>query len=240
MRSFTKPAAGLSTYLQAAGRLPMMPMWWSHVWLRGEELHEAHAALDEPPGDEAARAEFRRRRIVDAVELLRRLALAGNIERFLGRGLELGGQLVAGDARLEVGLAGMPIEMLVVELVEKAEIVLLRLAAEIRGGVEIGDARFLGAHRGALVDRGQPAVGPVVHAEHRQAARIGERDVGGQFLRLRAERVGEPAPDRRAPAEAAAILQRVDRLAVIVHAGLHAAQQHDVVDDARRSPAAAR
>ena len=40
----------------------------------GDDLHETHAALDQPAGDQAARAEVARDVVVEAVELSRRVA----------------------------------------------------------------------------------------------------------------------------------------------------------------------
>ena len=80
-----------------------------------EDLHEAHAALDQPAGDQAARAVLRRGRVVEAVQ--RRVAggLARHVERLLGGRLHARGQLVAGDARLQVELAGVSLQVVAVE-----------------------------------------------------------------------------------------------------------------------------
>src|SRR5207302_1031049 len=103
-------------------------------------------------------------------------ALAADVEHLLRGGLQLRGERVAGDARLEVCLAGMTCEVALVELIEESEVVALRLTAEVRCGVEIGDARLARADDRALIEGWQPAVAPVLHAHHRQTARIGERD----------------------------------------------------------------
>ena len=69
------------------------------------DLDEAHAALDEPPRDEAARAELRRGGFINAIQLLRRRAFAGDVHRFLRGGLHLRGEFVAGDAGGELLVA---------------------------------------------------------------------------------------------------------------------------------------
>ena len=68
------------------------------------ELHEAHAALDQPPGQQAIAAEGGRLLVVEAVESLRRLGLLGQVHGFRRLGLHAEGQFVAGDAGVEFGL----------------------------------------------------------------------------------------------------------------------------------------
>ena len=87
----------------------------------------------------------------------------------------------------------------------------------------------VGADERALVERGQPAVGEMLALESRQPAGMREHHVGGQLLRLAAEAVGQPRPERRAPADDAAVVHRIERLLMIVHAGVHGADERDVV-----------
>ncbi len=70
------------------------------------------------------RAVFARLRLVEAVHRLRGLRFVRDVEGLLGGRLHAGGQFVAGDAGLEVGLAGMPLQVPAVELREKVEILL--------------------------------------------------------------------------------------------------------------------
>ena len=66
------------------------------------ELHEAHAALDQPAGDQAAAAVGVGRLAADAVHLLHRAAaLLRDVERVGRRQLHPRGQFVAGDAGVE-------------------------------------------------------------------------------------------------------------------------------------------
>src|SRR5262249_26605533 len=70
------------------------------------ELHEAHAALDEPAGDPAAPAGRIGRPPGRALQIERRLRFARQVEG-VGRGeLHAGGEFVASDSRVEVRLAG--------------------------------------------------------------------------------------------------------------------------------------
>ncbi len=107
MRSLTSAAQGWSVGAQFFGsardeRAVLVP-----GLARIEHLHVAHAALDEAPRDDAARGVVARLGLIDAVQFFDVLGLAGNIERFLRGGLHLRGEFVAGDARLEIELAGM-------------------------------------------------------------------------------------------------------------------------------------
>jgi hypothetical protein len=71
------------------------------------ELHEADAALDHPPGDDAPAGEVGGDGVVEAVELPGRVSLAGEVEQLGGVDLELGGELVGFDAGFEAGVAGV-------------------------------------------------------------------------------------------------------------------------------------
>src|SRR4051794_28687356 len=97
----------------------------------GEELHEANASLDQPPGNQAARAVLARQRVVEAVELLGRLALAADIQRLLRRRLHAGGEFVTRDPRFEVQLPGMPFQVLAVEAIEVRQVAFLGVALEM-------------------------------------------------------------------------------------------------------------
>ena len=163
-----------------------MPPWWSQSWLPQWNLHEAHAALDQPPGDQAARAAVLRRGLVEAVQPVRRGRFLRDVERLLGGGLHPGGQLVAGDAGRQVVFAGALAQVLAVELLQVvAGTAPAARRRDVRRRIEIQDPRLARADDRALIERRQPAVGPVVDAEHRQAARIGEHDVRRQVLRSR-------------------------------------------------------
>jgi hypothetical protein len=111
-----------------------------------------------------------------------------------------------------------------VEAFQVGQIVLLRDAAQVRRWIEIGNAWFLRAHGGALVDGGQPSLGPVAHSEDGQSAWVGECDVSGEVLGLGAETVGEPASERWSAGEDAARLKCVDALSVVAYAGVHSSK----------------
>ena len=75
--------------------------------VRGEDLHEADAPLDQASGQQALRAVLLRRGIIEAVEPTSRLGLAADVESLLGGRLHPRRQLISGDPGFEVGFAGM-------------------------------------------------------------------------------------------------------------------------------------
>jgi hypothetical protein len=82
-----------------------------------EELDESYAALDQPAGDQAARAKVTRGIVVDAVEFQCRFRLAADVECFTSRVLHLGRKFVTGDSRFEVVIAWMLLEVFTVEAI---------------------------------------------------------------------------------------------------------------------------
>ena len=70
-----------------------------------KELHEPHAALDQPAGDQTARAILAGRVLVESIEPADVRGLAGDVERFLRGRLHGRGQLVTADPRFQVGFA---------------------------------------------------------------------------------------------------------------------------------------
>ena len=109
----------------------------------------------------------------------------------------------------------------------------MRRVLQMRRRIEVWNPRLLRADDRTLVDRRQPAVRPVLDAADRQADRVPERDVGGQFLRLGPETVAEPASDDRMAGDDPTGVECVDRLAVVVHVRVHRPHDGDVVDDPR-------
>src|SRR5262249_4595863 len=123
-----------------------------------EELHETHAALHQTPRNQTTCAVFTSDRIVEAIKLPRRFAFAGNIERLFRGRLHAGGQFVAGDARFEIALAGMPREMITIQLGQEREVLFLQLALQVRRRFEIQDAWLARTHYRALKERRHPAI----------------------------------------------------------------------------------
>ena len=120
--------------------------------------------------------------------------------------------------------------MVPVEFAEVVQQVLLGFAPQVRGRVEVFDARL------ARPDRPSPDRSTAAsrwtsdRADHRRAARIGKGNEGRQVLRRRAECVDQPVPKTGWPADDPPGSESVDRLAVIVDPGVHGTDDRDVVD----------
>ena len=76
------------------------------------ELDEPDAALDQPPGQQAAGAELGRPPVVQAVEPLGLVGLARQVDGLGGRALHPEGQLVGLDPGLELGVVAALFEMM--------------------------------------------------------------------------------------------------------------------------------
>ena len=86
-----------------------------------EERDEPHPALQQPAGQQAVAAEAGEDRVgvVEAVERPRGRALARQVADLRRAELHPRGQLVRGDPRRELGVAGMLLQVLVVEQPEE-------------------------------------------------------------------------------------------------------------------------
>ena len=101
------PAIGCRSRRRSRRWLSAMLVWPSQLRsfsiAAGVDLHEAHAALDQPAGDQALLGEVRALRVVEAVELLRSAAVSRvDVERLGGGHLHAVGQLEALDAGRQV------------------------------------------------------------------------------------------------------------------------------------------
>src|SRR5262249_33928810 len=129
-----------------------------------EDLHEPHAPLDESPGDQAARAIFARRILVESVEAENVSRLGRDVERLFRSRLHGRSQLVAANPRFELGLAGMRFEMTAIQSAEESEALPLSRPLLVRRWVEVQNPRLMRAENGPLVERGHEAAGPVDRA----------------------------------------------------------------------------
>ncbi len=71
------------------------------------KLHEAHAALDHAPGEEAHSAHRGGVFVLHAVERLGRVGLMGQVHRVGGLRLHAEGQLIRADSRIELRQVGV-------------------------------------------------------------------------------------------------------------------------------------
>src|SRR5688500_1656770 len=105
-----------------------------------EQVDETHAALEKPTGEQTIcgeRTELSRptaalgldRRVIaiDAVSLANVLGLAGEVDQLGGSGLHAEGQLVGGDAALNLCVAH-PLVMLTVKIGDRGNALALQLA----------------------------------------------------------------------------------------------------------------
>ena len=97
-----------------------------------EDLHEPHAALDQPTGRQAQRAERTRRVAIEAVECLRRRPFFSELERFGHRGLHAEGQLIGLDPRPQRRVVGIVDARQSIEPAHQAELGDLLLRAHAR------------------------------------------------------------------------------------------------------------
>src|SRR5690242_4834404 len=105
-------------------RVPVPPR--KTVVRAAPDLHEAHAALQKPAGDQAVAAEVLRDLLVETVEPAHRRRFAGDIEDFRSARLQARCQFVAGDAGLEAGIARPRLFMAAIEAAQQLQT--LRLA----------------------------------------------------------------------------------------------------------------
>ena len=179
---------------------PLVAVPVEHAFAHGEgaveEGDEPDAALQQPPRQQAVAAEAGEDRvgIVQAIKLARGRALARQVADLRGAELHPGGQLVGGDPRRELGIAGVLLEVLVVEQLQEVAARLVVAGRKLPGAGQVAD-RLVGVERGSLVHGRQEAVGPVGGPLLRVAARVGDGHVGGQVLVLRPERIADPGPD---------------------------------------------
>ena len=133
-RSLSKPAIGLSTALKFRSWLAFRPLWASQTpappapcwtWMkrtprstkpaRGQHLH----------------AEVARRRVVEAVQLLRRLRLVVEVERLGHRRLHAEGELVGLDPRVQGRVVRVLDRLELVQPADEVEADLLLLGADV-------------------------------------------------------------------------------------------------------------
>lgn len=128
------------------------------------ELDEAHAAFEQPPGDEAVVGKGALGQRVGAVALDDVFGLAGEIEQVRHAGLHLVGHFVLRDARVDLRVAVVR-EVRGVHRLEVVEQGAALLAAHAGRVVEVGHERAGVAEAHALVAARQKAAAPVVVEE---------------------------------------------------------------------------
>ena len=196
----------------------------------GKDLDEPHAALDQPPRHQALPAERLADRLVEAVERLRGLGLAGDVHRARRASLHAVGELVRGDPRRQLAVAGKLLHVQLVQLRQRIEARALGFGGHAGRRLQIDDRIAGRTELRALIGGRNEAGAPVVRSAERSAARVGHDDVGRQAGRDRAQAVGDPRADARKSQVDLPGLHLVGALHVIVRPPVHRAQERDLVD----------
>ena len=123
-----------------------------------EELHEAHAALDQPAGQQAVVGERRLARL-GAVHLEHVLRLLRDVHQLRRAGLHAERHLERVDARGDFGIADC-VEPHLVQLLDRIERVALQLVVDAARVREIQHRVAAAAELHALIDRRQKAAAP--------------------------------------------------------------------------------
>ena len=128
-----------------------------------QQLDESNAALDHASGQQALSAELVRVILVQTVQRLRRLGLAGQIEQLRYGALHAEGQLVVRDHRFDLADSSQAIHDPAIELANQVQ--LGYLAGRIRfTGNDVGDRMLAAAEERALVRRRQEPAAEAIHA----------------------------------------------------------------------------
>ena len=160
--------------LDVAVRVPRIGVLVAHPAV--EQLHESHAVLDQPARHQALPAERLRDRVVEPVQLPRRLRLLVDVER-LGRApLHAIRQLVRRDARREIGVAGILLHVELVQLRQQIEPRALLFGAHAGRRLQVDDRIAGRAKQRPLIRGRNEARAPVVDAAERAAARVVNHD----------------------------------------------------------------
>src|SRR5262249_1322221 len=140
------------------------------------KLHEANAALDHAAGEEAARAEFLRFALVEAVKSPRRRRFLAQIDNFRRMRLHAKRQFIRGDAGRQLRIFSPRLLMLAVEAVDEIERASLLPIGDARRIVEMADGAGPARHESPLISGGKVPVAPSGRAPFYPALRIGEND----------------------------------------------------------------
>ena len=190
------------------------------------ELHEAHAALQQPPRDERLPSMHRvaiyranARRFVANVEGIGRLKL--HAER----------QLERLDARIKLRIAAAGALVAGVEFSQKVKLAALHRGRRVRAADVLDEflhLAMLRVHERALECAGQESRLPVFGILDRHPART-HRHEAGQVLILCAQTVERPRAEARTRLHAVTAVHQHQRRLVIRHLRIHRAHDRDVV-----------
>ena len=191
------------------------------------DLHEPHAALDQPAGDENLPGLH-----AGAVHVADVLRLAADVERLGRLGLHAEAELERLDAGLERGVVLPRLQVAGIEPLQQVELLaLLRQRDAVVADVldELLDRRVLRVDVRAFVDAGQEARLPVLRFLDRIADGA-HGDERRQVLVLAAQAVAQPGAEAGPNLPGVAAVHQQQRRLVVRHVGVHRADHGDVVD----------
>ena len=188
------------------------------------ELDNAHAALDEPPREQAhpSVGGGGAVRIIDSVEGERLGRFIRNFAHVRGFRLHPVGQLVGRDPPLEIGLPGPGREMAAVESLGEIERRALH-RCEAGGWLEIGKRRAIVTEACPLIRRREKRIRPI--RAPAEPPHLEEHDIAGEVGVLASQAVGQPASQARLPSEDRSGVHLVGGRGVIRRVAVH--RPHD-------------
>ena len=127
-------------------------------------LNEADALFDEAAGEQASSGEWFSVRLVEAIKLADSRGFRGEIGDGWDADLHAGRKLVAADASLESGVAGVGGGEAAVLLVDPGEGRFSRSRILLGGRVKVGNRGSLATKERTLCSGGQKAIGPLNRA----------------------------------------------------------------------------
>ena len=193
-RSRIRPAIGLSVARQSgpwvlmspwASQPPLPPPAWQ-IWMNRTPCSASRRASSN------CRPKSSVSSLADAVEVAHVLRLAGEIDDLRRGELHPGGQLVGPGAGRDVGVDGVALAELVVQVLERLHLPLALARLLAPGRLQIRDRRLARLERSGGHARAEVAAGQL-HRRGRPAD-VHER---GQVLVGAAQGVGDPAPEGR-------------------------------------------
>lgn len=192
------------------------------------ELHEAHAAFQQPPRNE-------RLPPVDvlAVKRAETLGFPAQVKRVARLHLHAEGEFKGLDAGVEPRIVRAGGFVLVIQLAEQTQLALLHLGGRVRAADVLDEflqLRVLGVDKGPLIHAGQEAVLPVLRVLDGVASGA-HRDEAGQVLVLRAEAVKHPRAEAGPRLHGVAAVHQHERRLVVGHLRIHRAHHRDVVGE---------
>ena len=199
--------------------VPRLPLAVPH-------LDVAHAALDEPAGDEHLPPLG-----VVAVAVADMLWLAGDVEGLPRLCLHAPGQLHRGQPGLELWVVVAGGQVPAVERRRQIELAALGIAVEEWVADILDEVLHLplgGVDVGSLIRAGEKGVAPVLRALDRIPTRA-HRHEAGEILIFRPQAVGHPRPDGGADEPAIAAIHEHQRRLVIGDIGVHRANDEEPV-----------